>query len=83
MKMLRLTRARRAATEQDRQKALAVMRATYQREKGWVHDVEPMFPVEDLLSGDYRGSSRRDAMSRSACCASSTTRRSNNTRSTA
>jgi hypothetical protein len=52
MKMLRLTRARRAATEQDRQKALAVMRATYQREKGWVHDVEPMFPVEDLLRGN-------------------------------
>ena len=45
MKMLRLTRARRAATEHDRQKAQAVMRATYQREKGWVHDVEPMFPV--------------------------------------
>ena len=52
MKMLRLTRARRVATEQDRQKALAVMRATYQREKGWVHDVEPMFPAEDLLRGD-------------------------------
>jgi hypothetical protein len=52
MKMLRLTRARRVATEQDRQKALAVMRATYQREKGWVHDVEPMFPVEDLVRGD-------------------------------
>jgi hypothetical protein len=52
MKMLRLTRARRVATEQDRQRALAVMRATYQREKGWVHDVEPMFPVEDMRRGD-------------------------------
>jgi hypothetical protein len=52
MKMLRLTRARRVATELDRQRALAVMRATYQREKGWVHDVEPMFPVEDMRRGD-------------------------------
>jgi len=62
--MLRLTRARRAATEQDRQKALAVMRATYQREKGWVHDVEPMFPVEDLVRGDVSWfvATRRDAV---------------------
>jgi hypothetical protein len=52
MKILRLTRAKRVATESDRQKALAVMRATYQREKGWVHDVEPMFPKEDLPRGD-------------------------------
>ena len=52
MKMLRLTRAKRVATESDRRKALAVMRATYQREKGWVHDVEPMFPQVDLLRGD-------------------------------
>ena len=52
MKMLRLTRAKRVATESDRRKALAVMRATYQREKGWVHDVEPMFPQADLSRGD-------------------------------
>jgi len=52
MKMLRLTRAKRVATESDRQRALTVMRATYQREKGWVHDVEPMFPQVDLLRGD-------------------------------
>jgi len=50
--MLRLTRAKRVATESDRQKALAVMRATYQREKRWVHDVEPLFPQEDLSRGD-------------------------------
>lgn len=52
MGILRLTRAKRVTTESDRQKALAVMRATYQREKGWVHDVEPMFPREDLARGD-------------------------------
>jgi hypothetical protein len=52
MRILRLTRAKRVATEPDRQKALAVMRETYQREKGWVHDVEPMFAKEDLARGD-------------------------------
>jgi hypothetical protein len=52
MKIPRLTRARRVATESDRQKALAVMQATYQREKGWVHDVERMFPKEDLARDD-------------------------------
>jgi hypothetical protein len=52
MKILRLTRAKRVATESDRQNALAVMRATYQREKRWVHDVEPMFPKEDLPRDD-------------------------------
>jgi len=52
MRMLRLTRAKRVATESDRQKALTVMRETYQLEKGWVHDVEPMFPKEDLARGD-------------------------------
>jgi hypothetical protein len=52
MKIPRLTRAKPVTTEPDRQKALAVMRATYQREKGWVHDVEPMFPKEDLSRGD-------------------------------
>jgi hypothetical protein len=74
MKVLRLTRARRVATEQDRQKALAVMQAIYQREKGWVHDVEPMFPKEDLS---------RVAVSRWACCACFMTRRSSNIKSTA
>jgi hypothetical protein len=52
MKFLRLTRAKRVATESDCQKALAVVRATYQREKGWVHDVEPMLPKEDLPRDD-------------------------------
>jgi hypothetical protein len=52
MKIPRLTRAKRVVTESDRQRALAVMRATYQREKGWVHDVEPMFPKEDLPRDD-------------------------------
>jgi hypothetical protein len=52
MRILRLTRAKRVTTESDRQKALAVMRETYQREKGWVHDVEPMFPSDDLARGD-------------------------------
>ncbi len=52
MRMLRVTRAKRVASESDRQKALAVMRSTYQREKGWVHDVEPMFPKEDLARSD-------------------------------
>ena len=65
MKMLRLTRARRVTTELDRQKALAVMRATYQREKGWVHDVEPMFPEEDLARDDlswFIATRRNEAM---------------------
>ncbi|HKD26151.1 MAG TPA: hypothetical protein VKC66_09630 [Xanthobacteraceae bacterium] len=49
MKIPRLTRARRVASESDRLKALAVMRATYEREKAWVRDVESMFPKEDLV----------------------------------
>jgi hypothetical protein len=65
MRMLRLTRAKRVASESDRQKALAVMRATYQREKRWVHDVEPMFPKEDLARGDlswFIATRRNEAM---------------------
>jgi hypothetical protein len=65
MRMLRLTRAKRVASESDRQKALAVMRATYQREKGWVHDVEPMFPKEDLARSDlswFIATRRNEAM---------------------
>jgi hypothetical protein len=65
MRMLRVTRAKRVASESDRQKALAVMRETYQREKGWVHDVEPMFPKEDLARGDlswFIATRRNEAM---------------------
>lgn len=65
MRILRLTRAKRVASESDRQKALAVMRATYQREKGWVHDVEPMFPKEDLARDDlswFIATRRNEAM---------------------
>jgi hypothetical protein len=46
--MFRLTRAHRVETEADRQKALAVLRATYQHEKAWVLEVDPMFPQGDL-----------------------------------
>lgn len=52
MKIPRLTRATRVATAGDRRKALAVLRATYQQEKGWVPDVESMFPESDLARGD-------------------------------
>jgi hypothetical protein len=52
MKMFRLTRASRVETEADRQKALAVLKATYQDEKAWVLDVEPMFPKSDLSRSD-------------------------------
>jgi len=52
MKIPRLTRARRVASESDRQKALAVMQATYQREKAWIRDAESMFPKEDLPRSD-------------------------------
>jgi hypothetical protein len=41
------------------------MRATYQREKGWVHDVELMFPKEDLARGDlswFIATRRNEAM---------------------
>jgi hypothetical protein len=65
MRMLRVTRAKRVASESDRQKALAVMRSTYQREKGWVHDVEPMFPKEDLARSDlswFIATRRNEAM---------------------
>jgi hypothetical protein len=65
MRILRLTRATRVASESERQKALAVMRATYQREKGWVNDVEPMFPKEDLARGDlswFIATRRNEAM---------------------
>ena len=52
MKIPRLTRATRVTTMADRDKALAVLRATYQQEKGWVHDVETMFPERDLERDD-------------------------------
>ena len=83
MKIPRLTRAKRVMTESDRQKALAVMRATYQREKGWVHDVEPMFPEGDLLRGDvswFIATRRNEPMGVLRCFM---ILRSNNIRSTA
>lgn len=43
---------RRVRTEEDRQKVLSVLRATYQEEKGWVADVEQQFPASDLGRGD-------------------------------
>jgi hypothetical protein len=52
VKILNLTRARRVETETDRQKALSVLKETYQHEKAWVLDVEPMFPASDLQRGD-------------------------------
>jgi hypothetical protein len=52
MKIPRLTRATRVATMADRDKALAVLRATYQQEKGWVHDAASMFPESDLQRED-------------------------------
>jgi hypothetical protein len=52
MKLFRLTRAKRVETEADRQKALAVLKATYQDEKAWVLDVEPMFSAIDLERQD-------------------------------
>jgi len=52
MKLFRLTRAKRVETEADRQKSLAVLRATYRDEKGWVLDAEPMFLASDLERKD-------------------------------
>jgi hypothetical protein len=52
MKIPRLTRATRVTTMAGREKALAVLQATYLREKGWVHDVESMFPESDLARDD-------------------------------
>ncbi|MBO0753862.1 MAG: hypothetical protein J2P53_17215 [Bradyrhizobiaceae bacterium] len=52
MKIPRLTRARRVTTMTDREKALAVLRVTYQQEKGWVQDAESMFPDGDLARDD-------------------------------
>jgi hypothetical protein len=52
MKIPRLTRATRVATMADREKALAVLRVTYQQEKGWVHDALSMFPESDLARDD-------------------------------
>jgi hypothetical protein len=52
MKRMRFTRARRVETEADREKVLAVLRATYLNEKAWVLDVDPMFPACDLQRND-------------------------------
>jgi hypothetical protein len=52
MKRLHITRSRPVQTEADRQKALAVLVATYQQEKGWVADAETVFPASDLARED-------------------------------
>lgn len=52
MKAFRLTRGRRVETETDRRKVLQVLEATYKQEKGWVLDVEPIFPASDLERTD-------------------------------
>lgn len=50
MRLTRLTRTHRVETEADRQRALAVLRATYQEEKAWVLDAESVFPDSDLAN---------------------------------
>lgn len=45
-------RARRVETETDRQKALAVLKITYQDEKAWVTDAQSQFPESDLARTD-------------------------------
>lgn len=46
------TSTRRVTTEEDRQRVLVVLRATYQEEKGWLLDVEQQFPASDLARSD-------------------------------
>ncbi|MFM1815634.1 MAG: hypothetical protein RLZ98_2329 [Pseudomonadota bacterium] len=48
MRISRLTTTRRVENEEQRQKALAVLKATYQEEKAWVLDAESVFPEADL-----------------------------------
>lgn len=58
-------RARRVETEADRQKALEVLRVTYQEEKAWVADAQSQFPECDLARDDiawFIATSRGEAL---------------------
>lgn len=48
MRITRLTTTHRVECEADRQKALAVLRQTYEEEKAWVMKAESVFTLEDL-----------------------------------
>ena len=52
MRSFDLTRVHRIESEDDRLKALHVLKTTYLNEKRWVADVEPLFPAADLERGD-------------------------------
>jgi hypothetical protein len=52
MRSLKLTRGKRVETDTDRKKALEVLAATYLEEKGWVLEVDSVFPVSDLQRED-------------------------------
>lgn len=52
MKKFELTRTKRVRTERDREMVLTVLAATYVEEKGWIDQVERLFPVEDLARPD-------------------------------
>lgn len=47
-----ITRSRRAETDEDRVRAIEVLRRTYAEEKGWVLDAAAMFPSGDLGRDD-------------------------------
>ncbi len=50
--MKRFAPARRVASEEDRQKALSVLRTIYEEEKAWVEASASLFPPEDLTRED-------------------------------
>lgn len=52
MRLFKLTHAKRIETQAERALALQVLRETYLEEKGWIVDVEPMFPASDLDRDD-------------------------------
>lgn len=52
MKGILRTAVLRVEKEADRQRALAVLRITYQNEKAWVTDVEKQFPADELGRSD-------------------------------
>lgn len=52
MRAIALTRSRRVETESQRRQVLAVLARTYGEEKGWVLDVDGMFPPADLERAD-------------------------------
>ena len=47
-----ITRSRRVETDEDRVRAIEVLRRTYAEEKGWVLDAAAMFPAGDLGRDD-------------------------------